>query len=87
MKKKPAKTRTITATGDEKLSKMRLQITHLVCELMLEQGLTHHDLAKRSGKPLKAVQAFLGGHGDLDMREISDVFSHLGQKLRVELVR
>ena len=38
-KKKP--TKTITDTGDDKLSKMRLQITHLVCELMLEQGVTH----------------------------------------------
>ena len=60
-----------------------LEITHLIVEIMEDQGITRAELARRLGKTKGYVTQILDGEANKTIRTIADVFAVLGRSIHV----
>lgn len=62
-----------------------LDVTELICQIMNEQNVSRKELAKRINETEDYVTWFLDGNGCFNLRDVSDVFTALGYKLKVDV--
>ena len=59
-----------------------LQMTDLICSIMQERGISRRTMAKKTGRTVKQLDAFLDGQGSLALWMLADVFMALGMELK-----
>ena len=60
------------------------EVTDVICELLVEQGVSRSDLARRLGKTKGYVTQLLDGQANMTIRTICDVFSALDRAVHFQ---
>lgn len=60
-----------------------LEVTELICKIMVEEGISRSDLAKRLGKTKGYITQLLDGQTNMTIRTMSDVLFCLDRSLHV----